>query len=176
MSYGILLLRVVIGGTLFAHGTQKLFGWWGGGGPQGTAQMFGGLRFRSPGLLAVLAGLGETSGALFAVGLLTPLAATGMATVMLVAIWSVHWPKGFFNTNGGLELPLSLAAVAIAVTATGPARFSLDRAIGWDDNLSGLLWGVGVALVALAVSGLVMTSLREQARAETREIRTRRAA
>ena len=160
MSYGILLLRVVVGGTLFAHGAQKLFGWWGGGGPAGTGEFFGGLRFRAPVVMAVLAGLGEASGLLFALGLLTPLAATAMATVMLVAIWAVHRPNGFFNTNGGFEFPLALAAAAESVAATGPGRFSIDRAIGWDDSISGLWWGVGIAGIALAAACVVATVLR----------------
>ncbi len=160
MVYGILLLRVVVGGTLFAHGTQKLFGWWGGPGRRGTAEFFGSLGFRAPALMAVLAGLGESGGALFALGLLTPLAALGIATVMLVAIWSVHWSNGFFVTNGGFEFPLTLATASVAIAAAGPARFSLDRLLGWDDNLSGLWWGVGVVLVALAVSGFVVRALR----------------
>jgi putative oxidoreductase len=160
MAYGILLIRIVVGWTLFAHGVQKLFGWFGGPGPAGTGGFFGGLGFRAPLLMAVLAGLGESTGALLALGLFTPLAAVGIATVMLMAIWSVHWRNGFFAGNGGYEFPLVLAAAAVAVAATGPGRFSVDRAIGWDDNISGLWWAAGIALVALASSAFVMTALR----------------
>lgn len=164
MSYGILLLRVGAGGTLFAHGAQKLLGWFGGGGPKGTGGFFGGMGFRAPFLLALLAGLGESSGLAFAFGFLTPFAAVGMATVMLVAIITVHWKNGFFNGNGGIEFPLLIATVAVGIAATGPARFSIDRAIGWDDNLSGLWWGVGVAAVAAATATFVVTALRERNR------------
>jgi len=160
MSYGILLIRVVAGGTLFAHGTQKLFGWWGGGGLRGTGGFFGSLGFRAPLVMAVLAGLGEASGLVFAFGFLTPFVALGMATVMLVAVWSVHRTKGFFSSNGGFEFPLLIGTVAVGIAATGPGRFSIDRALGIDDNLSGLWWGVGAAAVALVVSGFVMTALR----------------
>jgi putative oxidoreductase len=163
MSYGILLLRVVAGGTIAAHGTQKLFGWFGGGGPQGTGGFFGNMGFPAPVLMAVLAGLGETGGVLFAAGFVTPLAALGMATVMLVAIWSVHWKNGFFTGNGGLEFPFLLGTVAVAVTMTGPGRFSLDRALGWDDNLSGVWWGAGVAAAALLASGAVMALRKTEA-------------
>src|SRR5919109_4432959 len=152
MAYGLLLLRVVAGGTLFAHGAQKLFGWFGGHGLRGTAGFFEGLGFRPALPLAPLAGLAETGGLLFAAGLLTPLAALGITVVMLNAIAVVHWSKGFFNSNGGLEFPLSLATIAVSVTAIGPGRFSLDRAIGWDDNLGGVWWGVGVAVAAIAVT------------------------
>ena len=164
MSYGLLLLRVVGGLTISAHGTQKLFGWFGGSGLRGTAGFFENVGFRPPLLLALLAGLGEAGGLLFAAGFLTPLAALGMTIVMFNAIAVVHWSKGFFNGNGGLEFPLSLATIAIAVAATGPGRFSIDRAIGWDDNLSGLWWGVGVAAVAAVTATFVVTALRERNR------------
>ena len=156
MAYGLLLLRVVVGGTIFAHGAQKLFGWFGGHGVRGTAGFFENLGFRPPVLLALLAGLGEASGALFALGFVTPLAALGMTIVMLNAIAVVHWSKGFFNGNGGIEFPLLIATVAVAVAATGPGRFSVDRAIGWDDNISGVWWGVGIAAAALVNAGLIM--------------------
>jgi putative oxidoreductase len=166
MSYGLLLLRVVGGLTISAHGVQKLFGWFGGGGVRGTAGFFENVGFRPPLLLAVLAGLGESGGLLFAAGFLTPLAALGMTIVMFNAIAVVHWSKGFFNSNGGLEFPLSLATIAIAVTATGPGRFSIDHAIGWDDNISGVWWAVGVAGVAVAVSLLTVATTRRRGRVE----------
>ena len=101
-----------------------------------------------------------------AVGFLTPLAALGITIVMFNAIAVVHWSKGFFNGNGGFEFPLSLATIAVAVAATGPGRFSIDRAIGWDDNISGLWWGVGVATVAGAVSLLTVATTRRRARVQ----------
>src|SRR5919199_1474509 len=135
MAYGLLLLRVVAGGTIFAHGVQKLFGWFGGHGVRGTAGFFEKLGYRPALPLAVAAGLGESAGLFFAAGLLTPLAALGMTIVMLNAIVVVHWSKGFFNTNGGFEFPLQLATIALALAAIGPGRFSVDRAVGWDDNI-----------------------------------------
>ena len=164
MSYGLLLLRVVIGGTVFAHGAQKLFGWFGGHGLRGTAGFFGSMGWRPPLLMAFLAGVGETSGLAFAFGFLTPLAALGIATVMLNAIFAVHWRNGFFNGDGGVEFPLTLAAVAVAVAATGPGRFSIDNAIGWADNISGLWWGVGVAAAAAAISAVTLTIFRARER------------
>jgi putative oxidoreductase len=162
MSYGLLLLRVVVGGTMFSHGAQKLFGWFGGPGLRGTAGFFESLGWRMPLALAFLAGLAETSGVAFALGLLTPLAALGIAVVMLNAIFVVHWRNGFFNGNGGLEFPLTLATVAVAVAAIGPGRFAIDRIIGWDDNISGVWWGVGVAAAALAISFVTVTVLRHR--------------
>jgi putative oxidoreductase len=91
MSYGLLLLRVVIGGTMFSHGAQKLFGWFGGHGLRGTAGFFESMGWRMPLVMAFLAGLAETSGLAFAAGLVTPLATLGIAVVMLNAILVVHW-------------------------------------------------------------------------------------
>jgi putative oxidoreductase len=163
MSYGLLLLRVVVGGTMFGHGAQKLFGWFGGGGPKGTGGFFGQLGYRAPMVLAIVAGLAESSGVLFALGFLTPLASLAIAVVMLNAIITVHWSKGFWNGNGGFEFPLTILTIAVSVAAIGPGRFSIDRAIGWDDNISGLWWGVGVLGAALAVSFVTVTLGRKQA-------------
>jgi putative oxidoreductase len=160
MSYGLLLLRVVIGGIFFAHGAQKLFGWWGGGGLKGTAGWLGSMGFRSPSVMALLVALAESSGLLFALGLLTPLAALGMCSAMLVAIGAVHWDKGFWLANGGYEFNLALLSAAVAVAATGPGRFSLDRAIGWDDNLSGVWWGVAVLGIAAIAATVILGPLR----------------
>ena len=164
MSYGLLLLRVVVGGTMFSHGAQKLFGWFGGPGLRGTAGFFGSLGWRSPLAMAFVAGLAETSGLALAAGLLTPLAALGITVVLLNAIFVVHLKNGFFNGDGGIEFPLALASAAVALAATGPGRFSIDRLIGWDDNISGLWWGVGVAGVALAISAVTVTIVRNPER------------
>ena len=162
MAYGLLLLRVVVGGTLFAHGAQKLFGWFGGYGPKGTGGFFGQLGFRAPVLMAVFAGSAESAGLLFAAGFVTPLAALAITVVMFNAIITVHWTKGFFAGNGGYEFPLTIATVAVAIAAIGPGRFSIDRAIGWDDNISGVWWGVGVLAAALVISFLTVTVGRKR--------------
>jgi putative oxidoreductase len=102
-----------------------------------------------------------------ATGFLTPLGALGVTVVILNAVYLIHWPKGFFNGNGGYELNLLIASSAIALVATGPGRFSIDRAIGWDDNTTGLWWTLGVAGVALVVAFLTLTAgRRRQAVAE----------
>jgi putative oxidoreductase len=162
MAYGILFLRVVVGLLLFGHGAQKLFGWFGGHGPRGTAGFFGSLGFRRQHALpmAVLAGLSEAAGLLFAFGFLTPFAAVAMASVMVVAVGSVHFKNGLWATNGGYEFNLVLWAVAIAVAASGPGRFSVDRTLGWVDNLAGVWWSVGVLVVSL-LGGLLVLALRE---------------
>ena len=161
MAYGLLLLRVVVGVVFAAHGTQKLFGWWGGGGLRGTADWLGKSGFRPPLVMAFLVAVSETSGLVFALGLVTPFAALAVATTMVVAVGAVHWKNGFFSGKGGYEFNLVLWAASIAVAATGPGRFSLDRAFGWDDNLSGVWWGVGVLALSLAGGALVLASRRK---------------
>jgi putative oxidoreductase len=155
MSYGILLLRLVVGIAFVGHGTQKLFGWFGGHGPKGTGGFFASQGYRAPVLMAVAAGLSETvGGALLALGFATPLAGALLATVMINAIASVTFKKGFML---GSELEIAYLTVAVALAATGPRRFSIDRAIGWDDNLSGAWWGVAALGVALVLSFLTLT-------------------
>jgi len=105
---------------MFGHGAQKLFGWWGGHGPKGTGGFFGQLGFRAPVLMAIVAGLSESTGVLLALGFVTPLAGLAIAVVMLNAIGTVHWTKGFWNGNGGYEFPLTLLTVVVAIAAIGP--------------------------------------------------------
>jgi putative oxidoreductase len=157
MASGLLLLRLVLGLTLAGHGAQKLFGVFGGHGVKATGGFFGALGFRAPAAMALLAGLGEFGGGLFfAAGLLTPFAALGLTVVMLIAIASVHWSKGFWAGGGGYEYNLLIVAGSVAVAATGPGRFSLDHAFGWD-NLCGFRWGAGVVVVGALLAVLVLT-------------------
>jgi putative oxidoreductase len=163
MSYGILLLRIVVGVAFVGHGTQKLFGWFGGYGPKGTGGFFGSQGFRAPVLMAVAAGLAEAGGGtLLALGLVTPLAGALLATVMINAIAAVTFKKAFML---GSELEIAYLTIAVSLAATGPGRFSIDRAIGWDDNISGVWWGVGALGAALAVSFLTLTVGRTRAMA-----------
>jgi putative oxidoreductase len=144
-----------MGGAFFGHGTQKLFGWFGGYGPQGTGQFFASRGFRAGVLMAVMAGLAEAGGGtLLALGLLTPFAAALIALVMINAIVSVSFKPGFML---GSELELMYLVTAISLAAIGPGRFSIDRAIGWDDDLSGLWCGVGALAAACVVSLLTLT-------------------
>jgi putative oxidoreductase len=166
MEYGLLLIRLVVGLAFAGHGAQKLFGWFGGGGPQGTASGFASLGYRMPAVMAIAAGLAELGGGLLlACGLLTPLAALALSTVMLNAIATVQWQRGFL---GGWELDATFMAVAIAVTITGPGRLSLDHAIGWADNITGPAWG-SLAFAAAIVASLLTTTLG-RARADLDEI------
>jgi putative oxidoreductase len=164
MSYGLLLLRVFVGVAFVGHGTQKLFGWWGGGGPQGTGGFFAQLGFRKPIALAVMAGLAEAGGGtLLALGLATPLASALIAIVMLNAIFSVTLKRAFM---AGSELELTYLVAAISLAAIGSGRFSLDRAIGWDDNISGVWWGVAALAAAAAISAVTLTAFRHRPAAQ----------
>jgi putative oxidoreductase len=157
MAYGLLLIRVVFGLSLAAHGGQKLFGWFGGPGLRNIAPVFRSLRYRAPFLMALVAAASEVAGGvLFAVGLATPFAAFLMAVVMINAIATVHGAKGYWLSNGGYEYNLSILTVALGIAATGPGRFSLDALIGWD-GLSGVRWGLAVAVAAAVASVLVLT-------------------
>src|SRR2546427_10612078 len=99
MSYGILLLRAIVGLTMAGHGLQKLFGWFGGPGPKGTAGVFCTPGFPAAALRAVLAGLAENRGLLFSLGLLTPLAALRIPGRMLDAVGSGDRRHGLWNTG-----------------------------------------------------------------------------
>lgn len=122
-----LVLRVLVGLVLAAHGSQKLLGWFGGPGlarASGTMEKLG---FRPGRFWALLASGSEFGGGLLvAVGLLTPLAAAGLVAAMLVAVTKAHWKAGFWNSKGGFEYPLTLLAVSAVVGLSPAGRYSLD--------------------------------------------------
>ena len=129
MDIGLLLLRLVVGTTLAAHGAQKLLGWFGGPGLAGAAAGFEGLGFTPGRRHALMASVVEIGGGLLlAVGLATPLAAAIVASVMIVAAVSAHLPRGFFSQNGGFEYNLVLGVAGLTPAFTGPGRISLDAA------------------------------------------------
>jgi putative oxidoreductase len=155
MAYGILLLRVVVGLAFVGHGTQKLFGWFGGYGPKGTGGFFASQGYRAPVLMAVAAGLSEAGGGLLlTLGFATPLAGVLLATVMINATASVTFKKAFML---GSELEIAYLTIAVSLAAIGPGRFSIDRAIGWDDNISGVWWGIAALGAAVVASFLTLT-------------------
>jgi putative oxidoreductase len=149
MAVGLLLLRLVVGAIFIGHGTQKLLGWFGGGGPDGTAEMLDSLGYRSPSVMAWINGAAETlAGLLLVLGLFTPPGCVIVIAVMTNAILAVHAPKGFWNTGGGFEFPLTLLATAAALGFTGPGRISIDKAIGLVAR--GPVTGIVVLLVGIA--------------------------
>lgn len=123
-----LVLRTTTGVILAAHGAQKLFGWFGGYGLEGTGQWMASVGIEPGYLMAGLAGSAEFFGGLaLVVGLLTRPAAIVCAFTMLVALFVVHAGNGFFLSNNGFEYALILAAACISITLQGPGKFSADR-------------------------------------------------
>jgi putative oxidoreductase len=157
---GRLLLRAGVGGALVAHGTQKLFGWFGGGGLDGTAAAFDRIGFTPGRANAIAAGLGEAGGgALLALGLATPAASVTVMGTMAVA-GSTHLPNGFFAAKGGYELPATFGLVATSIALTGPGKFSLDHALGHRLNRS---WMRTLALAAAVPAAAMVIQRRQQA-------------
>ncbi|WP_184760098.1 DoxX family protein [Streptosporangium album] len=151
IALGTLLVRVIAGLTLAAHGYYKFFR---GGRIAGTARWFEGLGMR-PGRLHAVSAAGAEIGAglLLAVGLLTPLAAAGFVGLMLVAAWTVHRANGFFSANNGWEYNLILAATAVGIATIGPGQWSLDHAIGL--RLGGG-WGLLISVAGGLAGGSAM--------------------
>ncbi len=130
-ALGLLILRLVVGLILAGHGAQKLFGWWGGSGMNGWTQMVQKLRIRPAQPWAWVAALAEFGGGLLlALGLLSPIGSVAIAGSMLVAIATVHLPRGFWVTKGGYEYNLALLAGVAALALTGPGVYSLDQVFG----------------------------------------------
>jgi putative oxidoreductase len=164
MSIGLLILRLVVGLTLAGHGTQKLFGWFGGYGLAGTAGFLEQLGFVPGRRNALFAGLAETAGGLLlALGLATPVAAAMIIAVMVVAAVSVHLKHGFFAHNQGYEYTLVLATAALTIAFAGPGPISLDALLGLHD--AGYGWGLGALAFGLA-GGAVQLANRQVAAAQ----------
>lgn len=121
-------LRVPIGIILAAHGGQKLFGWFGGYGLEGTGQFMASVGLNPGYVMALLAGSAEFFGGLgLILGLLTRLAAAVSAVTMLVALFGVHWGNGFFLDSHGIEYALALLSATVTLILMGGGRYSLDN-------------------------------------------------
>jgi putative oxidoreductase len=148
MDLALLVLRLVVGLLFAAHGAQKLFGAFGGGGLDGTADMFDNIGLRPGWLHARAAGTAEfLGGALLALGLFTPFAAAALIAVMTAAVVTVHAPNGIWNTNQGYEFNLVLAAAVFALSGVGAGSWSLDSAFGL--GLHGAAWAIGALVVGV---------------------------
>lgn len=129
-GFAALVLRIPVGLILAAHGAQKLFGWFGGYGLEGTGQWMASIGLEPGYLMALLAGSAEFFGGLaLALGLLTRPAALVSAVTMLVAIFAVHFSNGLFMSNNGYEYALTLFAVTVALAIQGGGRLSLDSVL-----------------------------------------------
>ncbi len=129
-GYGLTVLRVLVGIIFAAHGSQKLFGWFGGGGLAGTAQWMESIGLAPGTLMALLSGGTEFFGGLaLIIGLLARPAALGLTFTLLVAIFTVHINNGLFMANNGYEFALALLGGTLAVLIEGAGKLSLDQAI-----------------------------------------------
>jgi putative oxidoreductase len=149
MGLGNLILRATLGGYFFGHGMQKLAGWFGGGGPEGTGEVFEQAGLRPGRESALIAGAAEAGGgSLLALGLFTPAAASMLTGVMTNAIRHVHKDNGLWVTEGGVEYPVVILAALAALVDGGPGRFSLDEALGirlHGPLVTGVAMGAGAA-------------------------------
>ena len=151
MNIARLAARAIIGGLFIGHGTQKLAGWFGGPGLEGTEGMMQALDMNPPRLNALAAGITETAGgALLVAGLATPVASAGLIGTMITAIRKVHWTSGPWAASGGYEYNLVLIAALLALAEEGPGDASLDDALGWD--LTGPRWSLTALALGVAAS------------------------
>ncbi len=127
-GYSTLALRIPIGIIFIAHGAQKLFGWFGGYGLEGTGGWMESIGLTPGYLMALLAGSGEFFGGLFILlGLLTRPAAVVLSITMVVAIFSVHFTNGLFMSNNGYEFGLALLAASVSLAVSGAGKLSVDN-------------------------------------------------
>ncbi len=158
LSAGLLIARLVLGLALAAHGAQKLFGWFGGQGLEGTGRYFESVGFRPGRRLALIAGLSEFGGGLLtALGLFGPIGPGLMVAVMIVAM-SQHIGRGFFATNNGVETPLLYFTGGLMLACTGPGAYALDAVLG----LRAAREFVGIVLALALIGGLGALALRHR--------------
>ncbi|MEU0506619.1 DoxX family protein [Nocardia sp. NPDC005998] len=151
---GLLVLRLAVGLTMAAHGAQKLFGWFNGGGLTGTGKFFEMSGYPAGKTMAAVAGLTETLGGLaLAIGLLTPLAAAALVGTLLNAI-AVKWGGNFFAPKG-IEYELILTLAAASLSLTGPGRYALDRFIP-ALRTHRLIVGFAAIVLALVTAGAIL--------------------
>ena len=157
-----LLARVTIGLIFAGHGSQKLFGWFGGGGVEGTAQSFEKMGLVPGGRNALAAGASETvGGLLFAAGAATPVAAAALSGSMITAIKTTTWQKGLWIQKGGYEYNLVLLAAVFGITENGPGPWSVDAALG--RSRWGTAWAFASLLGGAAASGTVLAAAHHEA-------------
>lgn len=154
MNAALLILRLVLGTAMAAHGAQKLFGWFGGYGLKGTGGFMESLGFRPGVRFALAAGLTEfTGGVLLALGLFGPVGSALMISVMLVAILTVHKGHGFFAGTNGIEVPLLYITGSLAVAFAGPGQYSLDHVLGFENLISPAFTWIALAAGVLGAFG-----------------------
>jgi putative oxidoreductase len=167
-DFGLLILRLVVGLTMAAHGAQKAFGWWNGPGPAGWTGAMTQMNFRPQAAwAAVSTGAELVGGLMLAVGFVIPLAVGILIAQLIVIIGQVHWSKGFFSMNGGIEFPLALLAAVVAIALTGPGQVSADAALGLVYGLELHLAFIGLGVIAAAIALSVPRMARASDAAES---------
>ena len=158
LSTGLLLARLTLGLLMAAHGSQKLFGWFGGKGIVATAGIFDVIGFRPGRLFATVAAVTEIgSGLLVALGLLGPVGPALVISVMIVAAASMHWKNGIFAAANGIELPLLYGVGALTLLLSGPGDLSLDAALGLESLSAPMLqFGALAAGILSAIGNLLV--------------------
>ncbi|MDQ6736798.1 MAG: DoxX family protein [Gemmatimonadota bacterium] len=160
LGIGLLVARLALGLLMAAHGSQKLFGWFGGHGLAGTAGFFDSIGFRPGRFFATTAAATEVgSGILMALGFLGPLGPALMLSVMIVAAVSMHWKNGLFAMNNGIEVPLLYAIGAFGLLFTGPGAYSMDAVLGLGFLSTPMIM---VWALVIAVAGGVMNLMARQ--------------
>jgi len=160
MRLARLVFRVILGTLFIGHGAQKLFGWFGGHGPEETGEAFESMGLKPGKEQALAAGAAEAAGgAMVALGLLTPVGAGLIIGVMAGAVRTAHAGKGPWVTEGGWEYPVVVGAAAVALAEAGPGPLSLDAAL--DMERCGTIWALA-ALAAGVGGSYLVTSLGEQ--------------
>ena len=150
------IFRVAVGITFAAHGWAKMFR---GGKIAGTAGWFDSIGMRPGRMHAFMASITEmASGALLALGLLTPFAAAAIVGVMVVAGWTVHAKNGFFIVSEGWEYTFIVALMAFVIAGFGPGAWSIDQAIGIAEDLNGYT-GLAIAGVLGVAAGVAQVAI-----------------
>jgi putative oxidoreductase len=164
MSIGPLIVRVVVGSLFVGHGMQKLAGWFGGSGIEGTEKMMDKLDLQPSRSNAVASGATEAvCGGMLVAGLATPIAAAALVATMVTAVRTVHWRNGVWNSNRGWEYNAVLIASLFALVEAGPGAVSMDAARG--RVRSGFGWAFGALAAGAAASTAVVELGRRNARA-----------